>query len=293
MVQRTKRITAFAAQALFCLSLASLSACSAQTQSPDARDPNRIEHVITSVHPEGERGFTVHLPASYSDNTNQAYPVLYHLAFDREALEWTDETVRALSSSGQIPELIIVSLDHGRSNRDDIRPTVEGVRRPGQAERFLDHIETEVVPVLQAEYRITDDHILSGWSRFGVFATFALAHRPNLFSGYITRSSAGNVPPPILQSLLQDMMSRNPDLSAVFYFAIGTEGNERRRREAFDSLASLIRQNAQPTFRWKSEVIEGAGHSQTFQPGLRNGLLFYFSELKANTTPTPTNGDKR
>ncbi len=274
MIQETKRITARITQVIVGLSLALLYACSAQTQDASEQDLNRIHHVIESQYPEGDRLFDVQLPASYSTNSDQAYPVLFHFAFDNEALEWTNNVVQDLSSNGQIPEMIIVSLHHTRSTRSDIRPVIEEARRRGQADRFLDHIEKEVMPFLEMEYRITDDRILAGWSRFGIFTTFALAHKPELFSGYIVRSSAPDGS--VLHPKLQYMMSQNSDLSVVFSFAIGTKGNERRRRDVFNNLESLLTQNAPSTLRWRAEVIEDAGHVETFQPGLRSGLLFYF-----------------
>lgn len=132
------------------------------------------------------------------------------------------------------------------------------------------------MPFLKAEYRISGERILAGWSRFGVFATFGMIHKPGLFSGYIVRSSAPNGE--ALHPALNRLLSNNPTLSAVLHISIGTEGNEHRRKDAFDALESLLAEHAPPTLRWRTEVIEGAGHSETFEPGLRSGLLFYFAD---------------
>lgn len=176
--------------------------------------------------------------------------------------------------------MIIVSLHHtGDTKLDDILPEVEGTGYQGQPERFLAHIEQEVMPFLQTEYRITEERILAGWSRFGIFTTFALTERPSLFSGFIVRSSAqaGETFRPLLYSGMQSLIENEVDLSTVFYFTIGTEGNEVRREEAFNNLKALLEKEAPDSFRWQAAKIDGAGHSGTFQPGLKDGLLFYFS----------------
>lgn len=275
----TKRISTLIITLLLSLSTVLLQACSGDVFSALGEDTPRTEHTINSQFPTGQRMVSVILPKSYEESTNQRYPVLFHLGYDSDSFGMTYESIVELSSSGQIPEMIIVTLHHDEgNNRDDITPTVEGTRHNGQPERFLEHIEKEVVPLLEETYRVSEDRILAGWSRFGVFTTFALTEKPELFSGYIVRSSAPGGFSSLLQSKMQDMLSTTPDLSATFYFAVGTNGNESSRKEAFDNLSTLFTQDAPVTFRWHSEVINDAGHVGTFQPGLRNGLLFYFSE---------------
>jgi len=274
MAHTAKRFTARVIQVLFCLSLLSFSACSAQTS--DSEDQYTARHQLESEFLTRHRVFNVRLPESYFENSDQTYPVLFHIITDREAIELTRETARVLAADGKIPEMIVVSLHQDGRNRADIRPTIEGSRRNGNAEAYLEYLEKDAVPFLASTYRTSDERIFAGWSRFGAFATFAVTHKPDLFSSVIVRSSAGQVPSEVLRSKMQNMLLQTPNLSMSFHMSIGTEGNENRRRDQFNELRAVLEKEAPSDFRWKAEIIDAAGHSDTFQPGLRSGLVFHF-----------------
>lgn len=123
MVHRTKRTTTPISQALLCVGSFLLAACFAPTSSAD---PHIARHQLESEFLPRERVLNVQLPQSYFENSDQTYPVLLHIAPDRDSVEMTRETVRDLAENGRAPEMIVVSLQHRRRDGPFIRPVIDG-----------------------------------------------------------------------------------------------------------------------------------------------------------------------
>lgn len=58
----------------------------------------------------------------------------------------------------------------------------------GQADRFLDFLEKELIPHIDRNYRTYPHRIIAGWSFGGLLATHALIHRPEIFDAYLAIS---------------------------------------------------------------------------------------------------------
>jgi predicted alpha/beta superfamily hydrolase len=278
MITSTSKPPIAYAKVFFCVCFLILQACSGQFGSGAANDPLMTDFAVASKYPSVERMLTVSVPANYNQRSEQRYPVLFHIADDADHIEQIRSVVTELSGKNQIPEMIVVSLHHYGED-GDIYPLEDSSdnneeRRP---EQFLSYIEQEVMPLIETKYRVSTDRIATGWSRFGILPTFALGHKPALFSGIIVRSSAGvGGYDSMLSDNIENMLTINPDTSAIFHFSIGDD--ETQRTEPFNHLKGVIEQSAPTSMHWQAEVIEDAGHSDTFAKGLARGLIFYFSK---------------
>ncbi len=185
---------------LACLALGASAAQAAECKSTVNGDL-RI-HSLTSKVFSNTRSIRVLLPPGYdaAENHSKRYPVLYMLdgqnlfdacLSDVSHAEWqVDETVYRLIREKAIPEMIVVGIDHAGAKRayeflpyrDSFNPDAGEVA----GQRFPDFLATEVVPLVNKDYRTLTGHgntALGGSSYGGVATLYALMARPTMF-GY-------------------------------------------------------------------------------------------------------------
>jgi hypothetical protein len=151
----------------------------AQPAAPDT-------FVVRSAILAQDRPVFVSLPPSHA-STDRAYPVILVLDGDEN---FGDAVVVAskLARIGYIPEAIVVAIPNPTSDPDDrVRDmTPPGLSVGGSSlneggDRFLDFLETELLPEVDRRYRGGRPRILIGHSSGGVIATYAAATRSDAF----------------------------------------------------------------------------------------------------------------
>lgn len=142
-----------------------------------------------------DRSFIVHLPEGY-ESTDLNYPVVYILDAEyffyqaHGALQFLSEC--GYNRNRPVPQMILVGVLDGDRNRD-FTPTHAPEQGPlrfptsGEAVIFLQHIEKELRPFIDANFR-TSGSILSGWSLGGLFTFFTFLEKRDLFQAYIAIS---------------------------------------------------------------------------------------------------------
>jgi hypothetical protein len=151
-------------------------------QEPASRAPRmstrqrfRIESAIL-----GEtRHVGVALPPSYQASTpGRRYPVV--VVLDGEAsLGPATAAADELARYGQIPEVVIVAVENTNRLRDLTPPglSVSGSSTHEGGDRFLDFVEKELLPAVDARFRGAAPRALVGHSSGGILATYAAATR--------------------------------------------------------------------------------------------------------------------
>jgi len=146
-----------------------------------------------------QRVVHVYLPASYYDFdiAPKMYPVIY--AFDGEEKFHTytgivDFLSHSTSLSRRIPEFILVAIENTNKDRDLIpsHSVVDyfgeqdmDLQLSGGGNRFLDFIESELIPKIEGDYRALQLRVLIGESFAGLLSLHALVNRPAVFQSYI------------------------------------------------------------------------------------------------------------
>lgn len=143
-----------------------------------------------------DRTILVGLPKGYRDSEAR-YPVLYVL--DGEFFFYQAQAaVQFLSEctyirTHPIPQMLVVGIVNVDRNRD-FTPThapVQGeLRYPtsGGAAEFLEFLQSELMPLIDAQYRTQPYRILSGWSFGGLFTVHTYLESPEAFSAYLAIS---------------------------------------------------------------------------------------------------------
>ncbi|MBV8518101.1 MAG: hypothetical protein JO197_11935 [Acidobacteria bacterium] len=129
------------------------------------------------------RRVIVRLPPSFATSApSRRYPLAIVLDGD-----WLLQSVATASEPlvehGQIPELVLVAIantDDGDGRVHDLTPpglSVSGSSLSEGGDRFLDFIERELVPALDAQFRTAAPRLLIGTSSGGILTTYAAATR--------------------------------------------------------------------------------------------------------------------
>ncbi|MBP7570504.1 MAG: alpha/beta hydrolase [Acidobacteria bacterium] len=235
-----------------------------------------------------EYALHVSLPRGY-DKTGERFPVIY--AVDGQ---WDFTLVHAIYGQqyydGFLPGAIIVGItwggetpDYDRRRAFDLTPTPGGQPdRYGNAARFLEFIEKEAIPFVEARYRAArDGRTLTGSSFGGLFTLYALFTRPALFDRYVLTSPAWSWDN---QVLLRhgEQFARSPLPKPVKVFmGVG----EYEDVAGFEKLAATIRGYGLAGLDLETRVIAGAGHSGAKTEGFTRGLQFVFARPCARVPP--------
>ncbi|WP_157604499.1 alpha/beta hydrolase [Solitalea canadensis] len=155
----------------------------------------------------------VRLPDNYSSSTNK-YPVLYMTDGDWN-MTVAMNCFSMLRQDYFITEPIIVGIGYGKGQNKrtrDLNPYTGGPK-------FLEFIEKEVMPWISGRYRTTNEKAIYGYSLGGMFTTYVLFNRPELFN-MVFIGAPGNYAKTLLSESEKYFTTHN-DLNAKVYAGVG------------------------------------------------------------------------
>jgi uncharacterized protein len=231
---------------------------------------------LTSTVLGEERTLAIVTPASYAARRGH-YPVLYLTDGDAQ-IGHTRATVEFLAQNELMPEMILVGILNTARTRD-LTPTggtaEEGARSPsaGGGERFLDFIEKELIPFIDARYRTEPVRVLAGHSFGGLLAIHALLTRPDLFQAVIAASPSLFWDDGLLMREAAALGARRKALPRELYFTLGEREASNAVLEDFNAFAQALKQAPWKDFRWGWRVLPEEDHGSTV-------LLSYYAGLR-------------
>lgn len=184
-----------------------------------------------------------------------------------------------------LPPLVLVGIENTNRVRD-----MTPVERPdlyvggGGSPAFLRFLETELVPFVEARWRVAPTRILYGESYGGLFVIDALARGTGAFTDYIAVSPAVGTWPDGLAAAFRQRMAADSARSL-------TAGSAGRRQPSLfivygerdaplvtrytPAIVQLIEAARPPVLRVGVDILPGAGHNPP--ESLERGLRFVFS----------------
>lgn len=283
-----------------------------EPREPKAADPPRAASPETRVEPRPlvvERAEVHHLtsrvngvayelrvslPHGYGEG-DRRFPVVYLLDADYSFLlarQITDH----LAERDHLDEVVVVGIGYrdqepGRTpsyrlNRTrDYTPTfvADGGYGPelqklsGGAPKFLQAMETEIVPFIDRRYRtVPGDRTLVGHSYGGLFTVWSLLSRPGLFHRYVAVSPSLWYDDRLALRLEEAYAREHDALPARLYLCVGSrEGGG--RIDMVGDLRDLARRLETRRYRglaFESLVMENETHNSIFPGCLSNGLRY-------------------
>jgi predicted alpha/beta superfamily hydrolase len=222
----------------------------------------------------------VSLPEHYA-TSGKTYPVLYVLD------GWHFPLMAFLAEnsvySGKMPPLIIVNLSHGDVNylklrERDFTPTkVADEVMSGGADKFLAFLEEELIPFIDHTYRTdTSDRALLGHSYGGLFAVYALLHRPALFQRVVAASPALDWDNGVLMQAAPELLKHGTFQTRVDFSYGSDEGDLSTVRPFFQALETI--KPAGLDYRYT--VYPGENHNSVRPFSFTSGLDWVYRDWK-------------
>lgn len=254
-----------------------------------------------------EYSISVALPHGYADSV-KIYPVLYALDANGQ-FGTVVETARMLRYGEQIPQLVVVGIGYPYGGRQfdaephriiDFFPVLEhgwieelrdGWLEPipeydtGGAPEFLRFIAEELIPSIQAEYRVSPhDRAIYGHSGGGWFATYALFESPGLFQRAIVGSPSLWWGDNLMFELEEAYASSHSSLPARVFLSIGSDEPNIPFADVdcicmtrnFDRFVEILTARSYEGLEWQAHVFAGENHQSVIPANVSRGLRFIY-----------------
>lgn len=288
-----------------------LTAASAAGQQLVPRDfPLREIEAYTFESPTMGRRYevVVGLPPAYAASPEKRWALLV-VTDGARALLPAQDAARSLASQGDIEGLIVASVGHPAEEGDSawirrrvhefsppewarvdafgkvVTATCEQFQSPpvqctGGAPQFLRMIVRELIPMVQAKYRVDSARLgLFGISAGGFFASWAIFQPESPFTTYIISSPAMAYGDGEIFRQEARYAEGHKDLAAGIYLASGSLEMDDPMLEGIGQivsgqmrLAAALRGRNYPGLRLRSEIHPGLGHGDAAGTTLVRGI---------------------
>jgi uncharacterized protein len=271
----------------FTLALAVLAAAPAPapTRAPAARPPFTLERTEQRPldAPVNNQHYllSIALPPSYEKEKARRYPVVYLFDgyWDFPALYHMQG---GLLFDKAVPEHILVGIGYQRVEGSydrmrawDLTPVpASGFEKSGGAPAFLKLIETQVIPLVEKDYRADPSYrVLAGSSLGGLMTLYAMLERPGLFHAFIASSPAAGYAGDWLFHREQAFVTTRSKLDASLFVTVGSEEWPDFVRDVhrFDD---QLRAQPIPGLRYQFRAIDGEAHAGSKPEAFNRGLRF-------------------
>ena len=230
----------------------------------------------------GARQIAISTPEGYTE-TEEKFPVLYVLDGTWN-FHFVSGLVHQLSHSGDIPPIIVVGIYHENRNKELTAPGPDGPSgNYGAAQQLLSHIEEELHPYLEKNYRIQPYKILAGHSFGGLFSLYAMRENPGFFQSILALSpSLGrNDEFEVLQA--RSFFEGNTSYPESLYLALANEGGA--TYYGVQNYVKIVRRQGESSMRFAFDHLERENHVSMTIPGFWKGLKFIFEGYNPESLP--------
>jgi len=251
---------------------------------------------------------SIALPFHYSEHPDKTYPVIYVLDGNMY-FGMVVEMVRTLNIRvpfcSPFPDAVIVGIGYPVSGslaeayaqvmhlrmrdflpvRDqgaegfiqDVFPVSEQVAS-GNAQQFLQFIQQELVPWIEAEYRVdAADRTLMGFSWGGEFALYALFYQPHLFQRYVVGSPDLPHGNGAVLAYEQEYAQHQNELPVRLFLAYGEPELNDYERPFLERFLSALQNRCYIGFQLTYQAIPNYDHCAVVAPAFLAGLLVVFA----------------
>jgi predicted alpha/beta superfamily hydrolase len=263
--------------------------------------PGTEVRTIKSSSTHFEYRISVALPRSYCSKPRKRYPTIYLLdANDHFGL--VTELTRTMAGP-RFPETIVVGIGYpvdddgrweaasfhvGKLRFSDLTPVVDRKMeediakankvdiRTGGSGKFLKFIQTELIPVIQADHRAgSTGRILMGHSLGGLFVCYALLHQPKLFNGYLAADPSLFYRDRAMFNMERRFARAHKTLSVKLYLGIGEPEKEHSPSDMVSNMlqfAARLESRHYKGFTLTRQVHFDCDHGSVIAPAYQAGL---------------------
>ena len=241
------------------------------------------EQQLTATNGKNYR-LLISLPKNYSKTDTTKYPVLY-LLDGNYIFPIAHSTRQLLDFTSSLEDLIIVGIGYtwqqsytpwftGRWN--DLTPTHDTVAdtsrsfvtmlnlKPGEltsggADEFIKILKNELIPFIEKQYKTNGDKGIEGHSFGGLFATYCLFQKPQLFNRYGINSPSLWWDNNKLFEIEKNFAAKNKNLNAQVFISVGNKEGESMYPK-MTAFTDTLKAHNYAGLSLTSQVFEGEGH---------------------------------
>lgn len=255
-----------------------------------AQVPALYNHISNEVHIthskilNQERQIYVHNPKRDSSEAGKAFPVLYLLDGENH-FHIISSYIDYLSHWKVIPKTIVVGII-SNDRRKDLTPThslrnFDGeidstYQTTGGNEQFLQFIQHELMPYIEANYKTSPYKILAGHSFGGIATINCMFNHPDMFDTYIAVSPSLWWDSKYVLKLTAQKLKGLSTFNKKFFYSNGNEGGS-FRGDLLD-LDSLINQSSLKGFEHKYIDYPNESHMTEPIPAYYDALKFIYKD---------------
>lgn len=273
--------------AIFSL-LITLSFCFAAYASEDIQFG--VKEVIESEVLGEHREFYVSVPDTYT-GSEESFPVVYVLDGDVNRWKSIVGVLEALSTEtlgNQVQQAIVVAIPNTHRSRD-LTPTtlkewkfedrvLETFDQTGQADQFIQFLDTELLPYVEKRYRTNNTKVLLGESFGALFGAHVLLQNNKLFSDYLLIDPTSVWDNNHLNKAYHRHEFHRQTLSANVYFAFANNDHLGKlgitNRQWGQDFAAKIIAKSDKDFRAAQNYFEQESHGTVALMGWYHGFKF-------------------
>lgn len=237
------------------------------------------QHKINSQILGEERTILVRVPANYASGSEK-FPVIYMLDAHPPQNAMMAGIIEQQVWGGMMPEMIVVGIQNTNRVRD-LTPTETERMNSGGGENFLKFIETEVIPIIEKNYRTQPFRIFAGHSLGGLTAVYAFVSRPDLFNAYIAASPVLNWDNDFVIKRAEELFKQKRDFKKTMFVALGDEPDYVK---GFNSFQDLLKKSKPKNFEYEFQQYKDENHGSVVLRAYYAGLRKIFN----GWTPPPT-----
>ena len=186
------------------------------------------------------------------------------LHYDRN---WVNSIIVGITWKGDVN-------DAERLRLEDLTPTaVEDSPGTGRGDRYLDFLQHELIPYIEANFSASDHRILAGSSLGGLITGYCLFTRPELFRDYIATSPAAWWDDGMLLKAIKKFDGTRLSSPTRLYLS---RGEVEFSNDGADQMAAAIKARGLPNLQVQFDIIKGAGHGSLNAESYTRALQFLF-----------------
>ena len=205
-----------------------------QTTETYKYSPSEVVIIHSRVLNE-DRKVYVHYPKVDSADLNKRFPVLYLMDGDNH-FELLAQYVDYLSRPdvSAMPKILIVGISNTKRTRDLTptnsvtnylgKPDSSSYKLSGGNENFLQFIATELMPMIDKNYKTDPYKIFAGHSFGGISSINCLLTHPDMFDAYIAVSPSLWWDKEYLLKMTEEKLKNGSVLNKMLFYSDGNEG---------------------------------------------------------------------
>ena len=229
------------------------------------------QHSHFSTVLQQQRRYQVSLPERYQSSARR-YAVLYLIDADFQ-FEHVAATVRQLARAGRIAPLIVVGVATNGSSDYQHKTSWATADLPGSggATAMLQYLRTELLPVINTEYRTSGKQAILGYSLGGLLSLQALLQGDGTYSAFYALSPSVWLDNQSIINRFQRAALTSLPASRLFLSLANEEGM------GVQELRSQLQQQAPTTLQWQFGHFPAETHYSMALPALTAALQWDFA----------------